>query len=445
MNKPLSKRESDYAVANQVLLYLLLLGFGVIGGTVGFYGLWHTRCTQLLHVAEARHNQSSHTTSLHHYWSLKAKQHAAEKASLDANVSKYELHDRLQAQITLLSGKHQDLLEQHQATLEKLGDVQKAHDSSMQTTSFLNEQIKRLQRELGQATIQNQLAKRTAEKKSETLASQLQLSRSMLLLRDQKDAPGTDTTDPAVSTADSDTAATSDVRYKQELVTLQTAVRRYSLAQLRLRYGPGPYAVEFTVDLPSSWMEHNTNDDDDGDDGDNKNTLSSQQSTFIIEFRLLPEMAFTIETFLRLVSATAYDGTTIGSLSAAINTNGDTATTVTSLIGGAPTTQKGQAALTKRLTELGYGPAPLFLQEVSPRAPCLAYSFGFVDQGPGFVLPLVVVPQDQTDASVSCPGTVVAGKETVSRLSHLSNNDSATIVRAKIVETSPSWKEEEDR
>jgi hypothetical protein len=70
----------------------------------------------------------------------------------------------------------------------------------------------------------------------------------------------------------------------------------------------------------------------------------------------------------------------------------------------------------RRYAETGHGAEPFILEELSPRAPCHDYTSGIVGRGPGFVIPLV--PQHQDD-SLSCPGRVVRGKETLDRLNSI--------------------------
>jgi seryl-tRNA synthetase len=122
------------------------------------------------------------------------------------------------------------LLEKHEVSLERLNEVQRASDASSQTVSTLQEHIKRLQRELGQSTVQVQLSKQTASKKLQTFKEQLNLSRPMLW--EKQDA--IDRRQPkleffclvvvVVGGGDTD-------RYRQELNVIMTAIRRYSLAQ----------------------------------------------------------------------------------------------------------------------------------------------------------------------------------------------------------------------
>jgi hypothetical protein len=392
--QPPATGEAGSSTVNRVLLYLLLVGVGVIAGVGGFYALWQTSCTELLHVASARQNAS--LESLQEQYSKAASAH---KRCLEDDNSKkkfHELQDRLEAQ-TKLAGKHQDLLVKHEATLEKLNEVQKAHDSSRQTVSSLNEQIKRLQRELGQSTVQVHLSKQKSDQQVEALKDQLDLSRTMLrekmveLERAQSETG---------SSRGSDTSW-----YKTELNAVTTAIRRRSLAQLVMKYGEGPYTIQFTLDLPSP-------------------PESSEQQSFSIvevEFRLIPEMAYTLWTILNLVDLELYTGTTIGTVDDL------------SAFGGRPqdaALRKDEARLARRYAETGYGAEPLLFEEISPRAPCVEYSFGIVGKGPGFFFPLVAQHQD---GSVSCPGLVVKGKHTLSRLENLPKQDRVTIINASVI------------
>jgi hypothetical protein len=324
---------------------------------------------------------------------------------------------------TTLAGKHQDLLEKHEATLEKLNEVQRASDASSQTVSSLQEQIKRLQRELGQSTVQVQLSKQTAYKELETLKEQLTLSRTML--REKQDAIDRRQPETGVSSrGNSGASSGSDTdRYRQELDIIVTAIRRYSLAQCILKYGEGPYTIQFTLELPSLPEESPSSTDQ-----------NQSVSTIKVEFRLIPELAYTIYTIINLAELGLYTGTTLR------NANDSTS----SVVGGRPkdaAAKNVEARLQRRYAETGHGAEPFILEELSPRAPCLEYTFGIVGKGPGFVIPLV--PQHQ-DGSLSCPGRVIQGKETLDRLSSLAKGDRVTIVSVDFLTTSSSSSPKEE-
>jgi hypothetical protein len=70
-------------------------------------------------------------------------------------------------------------------------------------------------------------------------------------------------------------------------VAPMTAIRRYSLAQCILKYGEGPYTIQFTLDLPSPPEESSSTDQ-------NQNQ-NQNQSMIEVEFRLI-----TIFTILNL-------------------------------------------------------------------------------------------------------------------------------------------------
>jgi vacuolar-type H+-ATPase subunit E/Vma4 len=388
------------SVVNRILLYLLLVGVGALAGLGAFHVLYETSCTELLTAKNSRENASLGTL-----------QENYSKATSDHKRCLQDMVAKEDSQATL-AGKHQDLLQKHEATLEKLNEVQRASDASSQTVSTLQEQIKRLQRELGQSTVQVQLSKQTAYKEVQTLKEQLNLSRTML--REKQDAidrrqPETGVSSRGGSSGDTD-------RYRQELNVIMTAIRRYSLAQCLLKYGEGPYTIQFTLDLPSPPEESSSTDQ------------NQNQSMIDVEFRLIPELAYTIFTILNLAELGLYTGTTLR------NANDSTS----SVFGGRPkdaAAKNVQARLQRRYAETGHGAEPFILEELSPRAPCHEYTFGIAGRGPGFVIPLV--PQHQ-DGSLSCPGRVVRGKETLNRLNSLPKRDRVTIVSVDIIMASSS-------
>jgi hypothetical protein len=405
--------EGDSSVVNRILLYLLLLGVGAIGGFGGFHTLFQTSCTELLTASNSRQN-----TSLEALQGKYSKAVADHKRCLRDDSAKqklHELHDRLDSQTTL-AGKHQDLLEKHEITLNKLNEVQRASDASSQTVSTLQEQIKRLQRELGQSTVQVQLSRQTAEKQVETLKEQLNLSRTML--REKQDAIDRRQPESGASSRGGGSSSAGEIdRYRQELSVITTAIRRYSLAQCILTYGEGPYTLQFTLDLPSLPEESSSSPD---------SNQNKSVSIIEIEFRLIPEVAYTIWTILNLADLGLYTGTTLR--------NADES----SVSGGRPkdaASKSIEARLARRYAETGHGAEPFILEELSPRAPCLEYTFGIIGKGPGFVIPLV--PQHQ-DGSLSCPGRVVRGKETLNRLDSLAKRDRVTIVSVDIITASSS-------
>jgi hypothetical protein len=421
-------REGGSSIVNRILLYLLLVGTGVIVGFGSFHALYKTSCTELLTVSNSY--QEARLKALQKRFSKTASDH---DACLQDETSKQKLHDlhyRLDAQ-TSLAGKYHDLLEKHEATLDKLNQVQRTSDASSQTVSTLHEQIKRLQRELGQSTVQVQLSKQTADKELDTLKEKLNLSRTMLrekqetLERSQKDNIGASSRGSGSVTSDR-----GGDQYKQELDRITTAIRRYCLAQCLLKYGKGPYTIQFTLDLPSEESSSSPSS------GQNQ---SQSLSIVEVEFRLVPELAYTIWTILNLADLELYTGTTLRT-----SVDSDGGDLSSSVFGGHPkdaATQKVEAKLARRYAETGHGAEPFFMEELSPRAPCLEYTFGIIGKGPGFVVPLV--PQYQ-DGSLSCPGRVVRGKETLQRLESLAKRDRVTIVNVAVITASSSSNPKEE-
>lgn len=407
-------REAGPSIVNRISLYLLLLGVGGIGAIGCFHKLWQTSCTELLTASTSRQNASLETLQEKYLKAVSDYKRCLKDDS--AKQKLHELHDRLDSQTTL-AGKHQDLLEKHEATLEKLNEVQRASDASSQTVSSLQEQIKRLQRELGQSTVQVQLARQTADKQLEALKEQLNLSRTML--REKQDVLDKKQLETGISSrGGSGSGSASDTdKYRQELNAITTAIRRYSLAQCLLKYGEGPYTIQFTLNLPSTPEVSSSSSDQD-----------PSLSIIEVEFRLIPELAYTIWTILNLADLGLYTGTSLK--------KADDLTL--SVSGGRPkdASQKNvEAKLARRYAETGHGAEPFILEELSPRAPCLEYTFGIIGKGPGFVFPLVAQYQD---GSLSCPGRVVRGKETLNRVDSLAKRDRVTIVSVDIITASSS-------
>jgi hypothetical protein len=421
---PHAPREAGSSVVNRILWCLLLLGVGAIGGFSIFHTLFQTSCTELVTASKALQNAS--LAVLQEKYSKAVADHKRCLRDDSAKQKLHDLHDRLDSH-THLAGKHQDLLDSHQVTLEKLTQVQRTSDVSSQTVNSLQEQVKRLQRELGQSTVQVQLARQTADKQVETLKEQLNLSRTML--REKQDAidrrpppegGALSSSSRGVVVGGGGGSSASDTdQYRQELNVMTTAIRRYSLAQCILTYGEGPYTIRFTLDLPSPPEESSSSSSMDPNQNQSLSIIE-------VEFRLTPELAYTIWTILNLADLGLYTGTTLRKVDDS-----------SSVSGGRPkdaATKHIEAKLARRYAETGHGAEPFLLEELSPRAPCLEYTFGIMGKGPGFVIPLV--PQHQ-DGSLSCPGRVVRGTETLNRLD-TAKRDRVTIVSVDIITTSSS-------
>ena len=158
---------------------LLFAGLGVIAGYGIFFVLWRTQCASLVQEIELRHNVSLQQLSLQHK-SLEDSHHECmREKDGDHRQALDWIQEMLQKQTDLVTRYH-DLLTTHEETLLTLKQVQSEKEASCQTVHSLNEQIKRLQRELGLSTLQLQQTKQQAKREKELLQTKLQVSQAIV-------------------------------------------------------------------------------------------------------------------------------------------------------------------------------------------------------------------------------------------------------------------------
>jgi hypothetical protein len=370
---------------NTFFMCATVMGLGMIGGFLIFFGAWQNRCAEVLAHADARCNASVMYVKEQHA-SMRSKEEKELKHRKFA-----ELEDCLSAR-NVMAGKYQDLLQQHEDTKIKVSESHKESEAHKHTINNLNEQIKRLQRELGQSTIQNQNLKQQCEKQQEALKNQLQLARSMLLQKAEE-----------MESLKLETPACDEGTEPPSLVELRAAIQRRALAQTFMRYGHGPYRVQFTMDFSHS--------------GD---SLSS----FQVEFARASDMPHTIWTFLNLVERGLYKGTTIALKDEQ------------SLVGGSPSHsihKRTQAELARRYAEFGYGVQPFLFDEFHGRATCDEGGFSIIEHGPDF---RIFLNKSDDQRSRSCAGKVTSGLETLHRFHESLSQEHVRIVDVIVLNSS---------
>lgn len=127
---------------NVIMLYMTLLGLGVIGGYGAFFVMFHERCVGLLQQAEETYNSSKIE------WQAKHQQVISEKNECLNPLQK--LQGKLQEHSTLAE-KHRVLEKQHDEATSKLAALQQSKDESDGIRAKLESQITEIQTQLKEA------------------------------------------------------------------------------------------------------------------------------------------------------------------------------------------------------------------------------------------------------------------------------------------------------
>lgn len=142
---PRSADAGSFSTLNLILLYLTLVGLGAIGGYISFYSLFHNRCADLLNDAERRHNETQQALQ-ERYMGAVEKHHECLQDETKT-MELFDLRGRLDGQAALV-GKHQSLLDKHQEGMERLSDMQTAHEQALTKISTLEDEIQKKEAEL---------------------------------------------------------------------------------------------------------------------------------------------------------------------------------------------------------------------------------------------------------------------------------------------------------
>jgi chromosome segregation ATPase len=109
------------SLVNVIMLYLSILGLGVIGGYGVFFYMFSERCVNLLQESDVRFNTSREE------WQAKYREALTEKEQCIIPLN--EMQGRLEAQSTLAE-HHQALLGKHEDTVAKLAALQQSKQES---------------------------------------------------------------------------------------------------------------------------------------------------------------------------------------------------------------------------------------------------------------------------------------------------------------------------
>lgn len=366
------------AVKRVASLLLLTHGLGILAGFAVFYSFFQTQCADLLVARETSYNRT-----------VKLIRNECESR---ANEEIFACQQTLLAEQSAFAGNQQNLMHARETALIQLTSLQSELDGAAATIRTLEEETQQLRQRAEQSELALTNAKRWATKQQEMLKGQLALTKTMLQER-------TDEVEllkhSEVSQCNS-VANESETASKEELVQLQASIRRRSVSHATQLFGEAPFRIQFGIAA-----HHN----------------HSFTSMFEVEIGALQEMPHTVYTFLSLVDAGLYHGTSI-------ERSNDGA----SVTGGNPkdSIQKhGTSQLLRRYAELGYGTEPLLFTEVS-LAPCEDLAFGISGRGPDFAIRL----DGSRLEPFTCLGRVVDGRES---LSALPKGEPISIIDARIV------------
>lgn len=350
---------------------VLVAGLSVILGYSIFVALFHNKCANLLIHKRNEHNATLQSVSKVH--------EAAVKQACHEDSIRF-----MRAQ-TIWTSQYQELKLQQEHTLEQLNNATQQKDGYDEMIRKLNEQVRRLQRELGSATVQVRQVQRASQQEVELLRQQLDLSRS--LIQQKVDEVRSITSEGSCPGCD-----------PSELIRIQASIARRNAAQCAHWLGAPPYVVEFTLQ-----------------------DALQERTSFHVEFTDLSDMPHTIWTFLSLVNEGLYDGTTLHYL------NTDRGPAVT---GGEPHSgpKHVHSFLQRKYATAGYGSEPLLFEELSPAAPCWESTFGFVGRGPSLLFPL---ESYRDGGRFGCPGSITSGRDILQQIQQ--TGQSVTIQSVRIV------------
>ena len=156
---------------NVISFCFLLVGIGALFGYTIFYVMFKNKCADLLMMKAKHHNESQAQLQMKYTRALDDIRQCQDDAQVKGELQ--ELQGRLQAQVTL-SDKHQDLLERHEKTLERISILQQSNEGSQAQIQTLKEGLKIVQVKLEESTLQ----RKEAQQEHETRQNQLQQHKS---------------------------------------------------------------------------------------------------------------------------------------------------------------------------------------------------------------------------------------------------------------------------
>ena len=165
------------SLLNVIMLYLCLVGLGVIGGYGAFYFMFSQRCVNLLAESEAHYNATKEE------WQSRYLDAVADKEQCLTPL--YQAQGQLEAQSTVAE-RYQALLVKQEETLAKLSALQETKEESGDTLTSLRSQIGQLELELETAVRKLGESEREKHRVEQELLNEVQQARDVVSQRERE-------------------------------------------------------------------------------------------------------------------------------------------------------------------------------------------------------------------------------------------------------------------
>ena len=179
------KRPISQPSVNVISFCIFLVGIGTLLGYATFYVTFQTKCSNLLLDQTERHNETHAQLQTKYSRALDDVRQCQDDAQTKGELQ--ELQGRLQAQAAL-SNKHQDLLERHEKTLERISVLQQSNEGSQEQIQTLREGIKIVKVSLEESTLQLQEAQQEHHDIQHQLQGQIDDTNRLIQEKSQENA-----------------------------------------------------------------------------------------------------------------------------------------------------------------------------------------------------------------------------------------------------------------
>ena len=180
-----ASRTDNESSFNLISFCLLLVGIGTLLGYTTFYLIFRDKCSGLLLAKDQNHNASYTQLQTKYSRALTDVRQCQDDAQAKGELQ--ELQGRLKAQATL-SDKHQDLLERHEKTLDRISVLQQSSEGSQSQIQTLKEDIKAVQSSLEESSQRLQEAQRERDDIQRNLQTQMEHTQTALQERAQENS-----------------------------------------------------------------------------------------------------------------------------------------------------------------------------------------------------------------------------------------------------------------
>jgi cyclophilin family peptidyl-prolyl cis-trans isomerase len=371
---------------------------GILFGFTLFYTIFRTECAnKLSHVA----NQSNASLALLERRHRMESEHLVQEETVLVK-KEHLLHQKAcLEQQTALTAKHQECLLSHDNTLSRVLVLQEQDVASRALIHNLSASVEQLRDQHTQCEANIHASVQNSEQLRIRMQNQLDLAKAMMHEKVNEVERLKSLTDDTYGSSPQCGVADDKV-----MIQMQADIRRRSAVMVTQTFGAPPYVVVFVVRTSNK---------------------PSSSFSFEIELSSLNEMPHTIYTFLSLVQAGLYLGTSM-------QRKQDTKV----LVGGHPSscTQKQvQSKLMRQYAELGFNAAdPLLFTERSTRPCGTEKGFGLRNRGPDLELWLWDEEHNETAHPHTCPGRIVSGYESLVQYAQdASKREPLSIVDVRIV------------